>query len=86
MNAWECISLVTIKGTTLDFVIIDPEHMMTLLSFLCKKIYKLKNDTEWKAIMRVYQWLKFKMKLGFECHTRKIEIREVVIGAIIKTI
>ena len=39
-HAWECLSLVTRKGTTLDFVIHDMSYMMALLSVFARHIYQ----------------------------------------------
>ena len=42
-HAWECLSLVTNKGTTLDFVIHDMSYMMALLSVIARHIYQPKD-------------------------------------------
>ena len=84
-QAWECVSFVTIRGTTLDFVIADPNSMMALLSLLCRQIYKLE-DKEWLDMMRIYLNLKVKMKLGFQAMKTSKGIDQVIIKAIQKTV
>ena len=83
---WECLSLVTVNGTTLDFVITDSNKMMALLAILSRTIYNLEADKDFNDLMRIYLQLKFKMKLSYECYRKKVKLEEVIIRGIKKTV
>ncbi len=78
--------MVTINGTTLDFVITDSSKMMALLSILSRTIYKRQADKDINDIMRIYLQLKFKMKLSYECYRRKTKLGDIIIQGIKKTV
>ena len=61
-QAWECISLYTLYGTTFDLVIRDPTAMMALLHFLHRHVY----SSEGRGVpLHIYNSLKIKMKVSF---------------------
>ena len=84
--SWECVSLVTVDATTLDFVISDCADMMAFLSIMSRHIYKLKEDTQSHSMMRIFSWLKLKMKLAHEAFMSSVEMKDVVAKAIHQTV
>jgi len=38
------------------------------------------------SIMNLFLWLKLKMKLGYEFYNRRLEVNELVVKAIYKTV
>ena len=78
--------MVTVNGTTLDFVITDSSEMMALLAILSRTIYKLEADKDFNDLMRIYLQLKFKMKLSYECYRSKAKLGDIIIRGIKKTV
>ena len=59
---------------------------MALVSVLIQHIYKPKDESELHDFMRIFVWLKFKMKLSYEFYSQRLEMNEVVTNAIHKTV
>ena len=81
-HPWECISLVSRNGHTLDLVIKDEGHMMAVLNVLVRSIYAQQDSKFLKVFMR----LKFKAKLSYECWRKQITLRQFLLQAIIKSV
>ena len=78
--SWECVSFVRKIGSTFDLVIRNREHLMALLHFMHRNMYK-KCDPEAK-LFRSYKWLSLKMKMSYECWLRNIKLSGLIEGAI----
>lgn len=80
--AWECLSLFKKDGTTLDLVIKDDKSLMTLLCIFMRLIYRQPDCSQ----MKLFQFLKLKMKLSYQCYKRKTIFSNHIVKAINKTV
>ena len=62
-HTWESISLYRHSGTTFDLVIRNTDHLMSLIQYIHKYVYKT-NDKDDNLFL--YKRLKIKMKISFE--------------------
>lgn len=72
------------RYSTLDFVIKDETHMFHFFNYVYGHIYHLQDEKS--EYMRVFRWIKFKMKLGFECWRRQCKLQDLIKQAIMQTI
>ena len=77
---WTCISLVKHDETTLDFRIDDPTPLMAFIHITYAKIRGL--DESQNQFMKVFQMLKFKMKLSYSCWREKKDMSDHVLKSI----
>lgn len=47
---------------------------MALVSVLIQHIYKPKDQFELHDFMKIFVWLKFKMKLSYEFYSQRLEL------------
>lgn len=80
--AWECISLLKTNGTTLDLVVKNETDLMAALSVFLRLIYKQPDCSQ----MKVFQLLKLKMKLSYQCYRRKTVFSHLILKAINKSV
>lgn len=81
-HSWECISLVSTTGHTLDLVIKNEGHLMAVLNVLGRHIYAQQDS----KFLKVFLERKFHAKLGYECWRKQITFRQCVLQAILKSV
>ena len=67
---------------TLDFVIKNEEHMMAFLHVTGRRFY----DQVDGSFLRIFETLKMKMKLGYECWNQGKDFKHLILEAIKKSI
>ena len=77
---WTCISLLKHDETTLDLRIDDPTPLMAFIHITYSKIRDL--DESQDQFMKVFQMLKFKMKLSYSCWREKKDMVDHVLKSI----
>ena len=82
-HSWDCVSLIRYKyATTLDFVIKDNTSLMVFLNVAGHHIMQ-QDDSQF---MRVYNKLKFKMKLSYGPWVQGKQFKWFVVDALKKTV
>ena len=73
------------NGITIDLVIKDWQAMKALLRVVSLKIYKgLEHDG--KHMMTLFTYLRFKLKISYECYVQYSSMKELFLAAINKTV
>lgn len=77
------------RYSTLDFVIEDETNLMAFLHVMAFNVYSADNSNNNQSLindlMRIYNQIKIKCKLGFECWKRHIKLVQLFKDAIKKT-
>ena len=72
---WQCISLVRINGTTLDFTVDDTVEAMSMIHVCYRLIKKL---SERCVFMPTFLNMRVKMKIGYQCWKDNIVFKDMV--------
>ena len=76
------------RYSTLDFVIEDETHLMAFLHVMAFNVYSAEsnNSSLINDLMLIYNKIKIKCKIGFECWKRHIKLVQLFKDAIKKTV
>ena len=87
---WQCVTLLE-ENASIDLVVKDREEcfaLLTVLNYFINKspVYNCQKTQRRVVQMKVYKWLRFKMRLGYEAWRQRMSVVQMFKHAIRLTV